>query len=318
MKDSFGREITYLRISVTEDCNHRCVYCMPADAVPRSWTAMKDDDIVEVVEAAAALGIYKIRITGGEPLVRPGIVDLCARINAVKGIREVSMTTNGTRLKEMAKDLKAAGINRINISLDTLDEKKFRQLTRGGDINKVLEGMDAAFEAGMDPIKLNTVLIGGFNDDEIFKLAELTRSCPLDVRFIELMPIGDIHKFPESAYIPCSVVLEKVPELVRINDKTENGGVTRLYKLNNGRGRVGLISPLSCDFCGDCNRLRLTADGCLKPCLHSFEEIHIKGLHGKELQWALKLAIAHKPKAHAALSATERSQARRDMNRIGG
>ena len=317
MKDSFGREINYLRISVTEDCNHRCVYCMPANAVPRSWTAMKDDDIVEVVEAAASLGITKFRITGGEPLVRPGIVDLCARIHDVKGVKEVTMTTNGTRLKEMAKDLKAAVINRVNISLDTLDEKKFRQITRGGDINKVLEGMDAAFAAGMDPIKLNTVLIGGFNDDEIFKLAELTRSCPLDVRFIELMPIGDVHQFPEQAYIPCSVVLEKVPELVRINDKAESS-VTRLYKLNNGRGRVGLISPLSCDFCGSCNRLRLTADGCLKPCLHSFEEIHIKGLHGSELQWALKLAIAHKPKAHAALSATERSQARRDMNRIGG
>lgn len=278
---------------------------------------MKDDDIVEVVEAAASLGITKFRITGGEPLVRPGIVDLCARIHDVKGVKEVTMTTNGTRLKEMAKDLKAAGINRVNISLDTLDEKKFRQITRGGDINRVLEGMDAAFAAGMDPIKLNTVLIGGFNDDEIFKLAELTRSCPLDVRFIELMPIGDVHQFPEQAYIPCSVVLEKVPELVRINDKAESS-VTRLYKLNNGRGRVGLISPLSCDFCGSCNRLRLTADGCLKPCLHSFEEIHIKGLHGSELQWALKLAIAHKPKAHAALSATERSQARRDMNRIGG
>ena len=317
MKDSFGREINYLRISVTEDCNHRCVYCMPANAVPRSWTAMKDDDIVEVVEAAASLGITKFRITGGEPLVRPGIVDLCARIHDVKGVKEVTMTTNGTRLKEMAKDLKAAGINRVNISLDTLDEKKFRQITRGGDINKVLEGMDAAFAAGMDPIKLNTVLIGGFNDDEIFKLAELTRSCPLDVRFIELMPIGDVHQFPEQAYIPCSVVLEKVPELVRINDKAESS-VTRLYNLNNGRGRVGLISPLSCDFCGSCNRLRLTADGCLKPCLHSFEEIHIKGLHGSELQWALKLAIAHKPKAHAALAATERSQARRDMNRIGG
>ena len=206
----------------------------------------------------------------------------------------------------------------MNISLDTLDEKKFRQITRGGDINAVLDGMNAAFEAGMSPIKLNTVLIGGFNDDEIFKLAELTRSCPVDVRFIELMPIGDIHQFPERAYIPCSVVLEKVPELVRINDKNDSNGVTRLYKLNNGRGRVGLISPLSCDFCGSCNRLRLTADGCLKPCLHSFEEIHIKGLHGSELQWALKLAIAHKPKAHAALSATERSQARRDMNRIGG
>ena len=317
MKDSFGREINYLRISVTEDCNHRCVYCMPANAVPRSWTAMKDDDIVEVVEAAASLGITKFRITGGAPLVRPGLVDLCARIHDVKGVKEVTMTTNGTRLKEMAKDLKAAGINRVNISLDTLDEKKFRQITRGGDINKVLEGMDAAFAAGMDPIKLNTVLIGGFNDDEIFKLAELTRSCPLDVRFIELMPIGDVHQFPEQAYIPCSVVLEKVPELVRINDKAESS-VTRLYKLNNGRGRVGLISPLSCDFCGSCNRLRRTADGCLKPCLHSFAESHIKGLHGSELQWALKLAIAHKPKAHAALSATERSQARRDMNRIGG
>ena len=316
MKDTFGREINYLRISVTEDCNQRCLYCMSENTIPRAWNALKDDEIVEVVEAATALGINKFRITGGEPLVRPGIVDLCRRVKQVPGVREVTLTTNGTLLSKYAEDLKNAGVNRVNISLDTLDADKFKQITRGGSLDKVLEGLNAAVSCGMMPIKLNTVLIGGFNDDEIFKFVELTRSTPLEVRFIELMPIGDIKPFPEEAYIPCSVVLEKVPELVRINQK--NSGVARIYKLANGKGNVGLISPLSCDFCDECNRLRLTADGCIKPCLHSFEEIHLKGLHGEELQWALKLAIAHKPKQHGALSATERSMSKRDMNRIGG
>jgi len=317
MKDSFGREITYLRISVTEDCNQRCLYCMPENAVPRTWNTLKDDEIVEVVEAAVALGITKFRITGGEPLVRPGIEDLVYRIRSIQGVEELAMTTNAVLLAKKAAELKAAGLDRVNISLDTLVPEKFRKITRGGDISTVLNGIQAAFTAGLEPIKLNTVLIGGFNDDEIFKMCELTRSCPIDVRFIELMPIGsDIYQFPEEAYIPCSVVLEKVPELVRVDEG--KGSVTRLYRLGNSRGRVGLISPLSCDFCGTCNRLRLTADGCLKPCLHSFEEIHIKGLHGAELEWALKLAIAHKPRQHAVLSATERSQSKRTMNRIGG
>lgn len=316
MKDSFGREINYLRVSVTENCNQRCIYCMPPDAPPPKLAVLTDDEIVEIVEAAAGLGVNKIRLTGGEPLVRPGIVELVRRVAAVRGIRELAMTTNGAFLPEMAFKLKDAGLQRVNISLDTLDAVKFRAITRCGEISDTLNGIDAAFEAGLTPIKLNTVLMGGVNDDEIYKLVELTRSCPVELRFIELMPIGDGIYFPESSYIPCSTVLEKVPRLVPVQNTA--GGVARLYRLPDGKGRVGLISPLSDGFCDTCSRLRLTADGCLKPCLHSAEEIHLRGLHGPELVWALKLAIAHKPKEHCVLSATERSGARRDMNRIGG
>lgn len=316
MKDSFGREINYLRISVTENCNQRCVYCMPENAPPPKLAVLTDDEIAEIVLAASSLGINKIRVTGGEPLTRPGIAGLIERIARTPGIDDVAMTTNGSLLPEMARDLKAAGLKRVNISLDTLDPVKFRAITRCGDITDTLNGIDAAFEAGLTPIKINTVLMGGINDDEIYKLAELTRSCPVELRFIELMPIGDTIRFPESAFIPCSAVLEKVPQLIPVD--SAKGGVARLYRLPDGKGRVGLISPLSDEFCGSCSRLRLTADGCLKPCLHSAEEIHLRGLHGSELAWALKLAIAHKPQHHCALSSTERSNSRRDMNRIGG
>lgn len=315
MKDGFGREVNYLRMSVTENCNQRCVYCMPEGAIPRDWDCLSDDELVEIARAAAELGINKIRITGGEPLVRRGIVELCERIGSVPGIRDLSMTTNGARLPDMARELKEAGVSRVNISLDTLDPDKFKKITRGGNIRDTLLGIDAAFECGMTPIKLNTVLIGGFNDDEIYKLVELTRSCPVELRFIELMPIGSAHTFSPQAYIPNSAVLDKVPELKPMD---EESGVARLYKLPDGKGRVGLISPLSHEFCDSCSRLRLTPDGCLKPCLHSPEEIRLKGLHGAELTWALKLAIAHKPRQHGALSATERSASLRDMNRIGG
>jgi cyclic pyranopterin phosphate synthase len=316
MTDSFGREINYLRISVTENCNLRCAYCMRENAVPREWDALSDDEIVEVASAAAELGMSKIRITGGEPLLRPGIAGLCARISAIPGVEELAVTTNGTRLAGMARELRDAGVKRVNISLDTLDPEKYKRITRGGDISRVISGVDAAFACALTPIKLNTVLIGGFNDDEIFKLAELTRSCPLEVRFIELMPIGDVPPFPAGAYMSCAEVLKKVPELIRMEDGPNS--VARLYRLPDGRGRVGLISPLSDCFCQSCSRLRLTADGCLKPCLHSAEEIHLRGLHGAELQWALKLAIAHKPRQHGELSDTARSASRRNMNRIGG
>lgn len=316
MKDSFGREINYLRISVTESCNQRCVYCMPPNAPAPKLSVLTDAEIIEIVAAAAGLGINKIRLTGGEPLTRPGIVELVRGIASVPGIKDIAMTTNGSLLPELAFALKKAGLMRVNISLDTLDAVKFRAITRCGEISDTLNGIDAAFEAGLTPIKLNTVLMGDVNDDEIYKLVELTRSCPVELRFIELMPIGDTIQFPESSYIPCSTVLEKVPRLIPV--QSAQGGVAKLYRLPDGKGRVGLISPLSEEFCESCSRLRLTADGCLKPCLHSREEIHLRGLHGSELAWAIKLAIAHKPREHCPLSSTERSNAKRDMNRIGG
>lgn len=258
----------------------------------------------------------KLRITGGEPLVRSDIIPLVRELGAVQGIEDMSMTTNATLLAPCAEELYKAGIRRINISLDTLVPEKYAEITRGGRLSDALEGIRAAMAAGMSPVKLNTVLIGGFNDDEIETLAEMTVRYPVQLRFIELMPIGNTGDFPKHAYLPDSTVLERLLRLVPV--PSEKHTVARLYRLPGAKGEVGLISPLSNHFCAECNRLRLTADGCLKPCLHSAEELSVRGLHGEQLKQAILTAVSHKPQMHVALSATERSEARRSMYRIGG
>ena len=316
MRDPCGREIRYLRVSVTDLCNLRCVYCMPPQGVckRRHGDILSFEEIEEIVRAAVELGVNKIRLTGGEPLVRRGIADLCRRLGAIQGVEDLSMTTNGVLLPPLAKELYAAGLRRINISLDTLDAEKYCALTRGGDLAEALAGIRAAAEAGMSPIKLNAVLIGGLNDDEIPALADLTRQYPVEVRFIELMPMGCAHAFGPEAYLPNSVVLERVPGL----QPEGASGVAKLYRLPGAPGRVGLISPLSCAFCGRCDRLRLTADGKLKPCLHSGDEIPLRDLHGAALREAILEAVRRKPVRHGELSWRERSRAGRDMNEIGG
>ena len=318
MTDGYVRKIEYLPMSVTDACNLRCAYCMPEEGmrVCPCKSAMSADEFVEIASAAAELGVNKLRITGGEPLLRGDIVGLARELGKIEGIEDISMTTNATLLAPMAEDLYKAGIHRINISLDTLDAKKYEDMTRGGKLSDALEGLRAAMYAGMRPVKLNAVLIGGFNDTEIETLAELTQAYPVELRFIELMPIGHTSCFPKSAYIPDSVVLQKLPGLEPVESAPHS--VARLYKLPHAQGRIGLISPLSNHFCAECNRLRLTADGCLKPCLHSAEEIPVRGLHGEELKAAILTAVSHKPKMHVELSATERSQSQRSMYRIGG
>mgnify|MGYP004572956203 FL=1 len=318
MTDAYGRKIEYLRMSVTDGCNLRCRYCMPPDGMAECpcRTAMSADEFVEIARAAAELGMKKLRITGGEPLVRGDIIPLVRALGAVQGIEDMSMTTNATLLAPCAEELYKAGIRRINISLDTLMPEKYAEITRGGRLSDALEGIRAAMAAGMSPVKLNTVLIGGFNDDEIAALAEMTVRYPVQLRFIELMPIGNTGDFPAQAYLPDSTVLERLPQLVPV--PSEKHTVARLYRLPGAKGEVGLISPLSNHFCAECNRLRLTADGCLKPCLHSAEELSVRGLHGEQLKQAILTAVSHKPQMHVALSATERSEARRSMYRIGG
>ncbi len=319
MIDGYGRKIEYLRMSVTDACNLRCVYCMPPDGMKECpcRSAMSAEEFVEIAREAASLGMKKLRITGGEPLVRRDILPLVRSLGSIEGIEDMSLTTNATLLAPMARELFDAGIRRINISLDTLDEKKYEKITRGGSLSDALSGIRAALDAGMSPVKLNTVLIGGFNDDEIGALAELTLRHPVQLRFIELMPIGDTQgEFDERAYLPDGAVLERLPQLEPV--PCERHSVARLYKLPGAMGEIGLISPLSNHFCAECNRLRLTADGCLKPCLHSAEEIPVRGLHGQELRDAILGAVSHKPEKHAALSATERSEAKRSMYRIGG
>ncbi len=317
MIDRFGREITYLRISVTELCNLRCRYCMPEDGVCKKTheEMLTEDEIIMAVRAAASLGIRKLRITGGEPLVKKNIVSICQRAAAVPGIQEVCITTNGTLLPELAKPLRDAGVSRVNISLDTLDPEKFRYISRVGELDQAVAGIRAALDAGFDKVKLNTVLIGGFNDDEIPALAELTRRYPIDLRFIELMPMYDSGDFGPEAFIPYTVVLDRLPGL---EPMATDGGVARLYRLPLAQGNIGLISPVSAHFCGTCNRLRLTADGKLKPCLHSGDEFSIKGLDYDGMVEELRLAIENKPSWHGALDAHNRSRAGRNMNQIGG
>ena len=317
MKDTYGREITYLRLSVTELCNLRCRYCMPADGVCKKEhdEMLTEEEIVMAVETAAELGVTKLRITGGEPLVKKNIVSICSRTAAVPGIRELCITTNGVRLPELAKPLREAGVGRLNISLDTLDAEKYRYITRVGALDDALRGIETALETGFDKIKLNAVLIGGFNDDEIAPLAELTRRWPVDLRFIELMPMYDSGDFGPSAFIPCSRVLQALPEL---EEEAQDGGVARLYRLPGAQGRIGLISPLSSHFCRACNRIRLTADGKLKPCLHGKAEFPIKGLDRDGMRETFRAAMLAKPEWHGELSYQSRSQSGRNMNSIGG
>ena len=317
MIDRLGRDITYLRISVTDKCNLRCRYCMPEEGVcKRNHSEMlTEDELIMAVEAAASLGIRKIRITGGEPLVKKNIVSICRRAAAVEGIEEVCLTSNGILLPQLGKDLKEAGVKRINLSLDTLDEEKYAYITRIGKLEAFRSGLDAAFAAGFEKIKVNAVLIGGFNDNEIEALANLTREYPLDMRFIELMPILDSDEFGDAAYVPYSKVLEKLPEAVLVPD---DGGVAKLYRLPGAKGNIGLISPINAHFCGQCNRLRLTADGKLKPCLHAEDEYSIKGLDFENMKATMEKAIWNKPAWHGDLDALHRSKAGRNMHEIGG
>ena len=317
MIDKLGRDITYLRISLTDKCNLRCRYCMPEEGVCRRQhhEMMNEDEVVTAVQVAASLGIHKIRLTGGEPLVKKNIVSICRRVAEVEGLREVCLTTNGLLLPQLAKELREAGVKRLNLSLDTLDPEKYAYITRIGKLEQFRAGLEAALDAGFDKVKINAVLIGGFNDDEIEALAGLTMEYPVDMRFIELMPIQDHDEFGESAYVPYSRVLEKLPQAVPVE---KDGGVAKLYRLPGAKGNIGLISPISAHFCGECNRIRLTADGKLKPCLHSAEEYSIKGLDQNGMRAVFQEAIWNKPAWHGDLDAVNRSKAGRNMNEIGG
>ena len=318
MKDRFGREIDYLRISLTDLCNLRCVYCMPAEGVGklRHEQILSLEEVVEIAGAAVELGIRKLRLTGGEPLVRRGVVDLVRRLRALPGLQELVLTTNGLLLPELAQPLRDAGLDRVNVSLDTLNPETYRRITRGGELDRALAGVRAAMDAGLTPVKLNAVLIGGVNDGEIPALAELTLDQPIEMRFIELMPIGDAAQFGPEAYLPVDTVLQRLPALQPL--PSEGASVARRYRLPGAVGSVGLISPVSCSFCGSCNRIRLTADGHLKPCLHSAAEFSLRGKHGDALRDAICAAVDAKPEAHGVLSAEQRSEAGRNMNEIGG
>lgn len=314
MVDGCGRRIDYLRLSVTDLCNYRCRYCMPAEGVEKRphGDILSLEELVEIARGAVACGVRKIRLTGGEPLVRRGIVDLCRRLAEIPGVEELCLTTNASLLPALAQPLRQAGVHRLNISLDTLRPDRFAAMTRLGTLSAVWEGIAAAEAAGFDNLKFDTVLIGGFNDDEIADIVHLTMTRPWETRFIELMPMGPCAGWERACFLPAETVLNTVPALVPL----ESQGVARRYRLPGAAGTVGLISPVSHDFCATCSRVRVTADGKLKGCLHAREELSLRGLHGKALETAIGRGILQKPVRHHL--AERPSDTPRTMNEIGG
>lgn len=318
MRDSYGRRINYLRISVTDLCNLRCKYCMPEKGIEKIDynEILKLEEIQSITESFVNLGVDKIRITGGEPLVRRNILKLIEDIGKLTKVRDFAMTTNGTLLKKYAKDLKSAGLNRLNISLDTLDKNKYAKITRNGRLSDALEGIEEAKKVGLGPIKLNVVLMKDFNEDEIENFVNLTKDEEIDVRFIELMPIGALKYWSLNNYISNETVLKNIEGLVE-TETVDISSPARYYKLPGSKGRVGLINPISCKFCENCNRIRLTADGKIKPCLHSNDEIDLKTplRQGKDINGLIGDIIKNKPKEH---NLEDGDYINRNMTAIGG
>ncbi len=270
------------------------------------------EECVEIGRAAINCGVKKIRLTGGEPLVRRGILEICKGLSATGGLEELCITTNGSLLPEFAAPLKEAGVSRLNVSLDTLCPDRFSHITRRGRLTDVLAGLEAAERAGFTNLKCNVVLIGGFNDDEIKDFVTLTEHHPWEIRFIELMPMGQCADWDQSCFLPAEEVLRRVPAL----RPCEPCGTAARCRVPGWAGTVGLIEPLSHRFCDRCDRIRVTADGMLKPCLHSGTELPLRGLHGAELEAAIRRGIAQKPQRHHLTDGGSDTQ--RNMNEIGG
>jgi cyclic pyranopterin phosphate synthase len=329
-RDSYGRAIDYLRVSVTDRCNLRCVYCMPEEGVP--WRPhseiLRYEEIARLARVAATLGVSHIRLTGGEPLVRQGLPALVKMLAEVPGIDELSMTTNGTLLAQQAKELARAGLNRVNVSLDTLDAEQFRQITRWGELDDALRGISAAREAGLTPVKINVVVIRGTNDDQIVDMARRTLSEGWHVRFIEYMPMGPDAPGAEvmaidAVHVPAQEMRERIEsELGRLYPASLPGsGPASYWRLDGAGGTIGFISALSEHFCAHCNRLRLTADGHLLPCLMGSTEFDLRtplrqGAEDRALRALFVEAIEAKPAGHCL--ADHVMPGCRPMSRIGG
>jgi len=331
LSDSFQRPINYLRISVTDRCNLRCLYCMPEAGIsllPRE-DILSYEELRAVVQAAAGLGVSRVRLTGGEPLVRGDIVELVALLASVEGIDDVSLTTNGLLLARHARQLKAAGLHRVNVSLDSLRPERFRRITRWGELGQVLEGIQAAREAGLEPVKVNMVVLRGVNDDEVVDFGRLTLSGEWHVRFIELMPVG----LPEAAscgeprqglqFVPVAEIRQRLEALGPLEPVVnhQGAGPAKYYRWPGAPGTVGFIGPVSECFCAECNRLRLTADGKLRPCLLHDREVDLRqhlraGASLARLQQAIQEGVSLKPESH--LLAQGSTPVARRMSQIGG
>jgi cyclic pyranopterin phosphate synthase len=331
MIDKHNREINYLRISITDRCNLRCVYCMPKEGL--SFIGHEDilryEEILRIAEAAVKTGIIKIRVTGGEPLVRRGVIDFLSSLKQVDGLRDVSLTTNGILLEDYAEEIFNAGVKRINVSLDTLSPDRYRTITRGGDITRVIRGIRKAHDTGFSPIKINVVAIQGFNDDEIIDFAKLTIDKSYQIRFIEFMPVGNSALENSLGYLSNTEILKGINSFSQLEPVARGSGNTdgpaSLYTMKDARGKIGFISAMSHEFCSSCNRLRLTADGHLRACLLSDEPtVDLKtplrsGCSNAELEALIEDLISRKPRGHMIqCQQTHRRKCVTNMSSIGG
>ena len=333
--DSFGRKIIYLRVSITDRCNYECIYCRPEgqfEFIPHE-EILRYEEIVEIIQEAVNLGITKVRITGGEPLVRKGIIDFIKKLKKIKGLKDISLTTNGYFLTEYAEKLKNAGLNRVNISLDSLQKDKYSQITRGGDLEKALKGIDSAILAGLLPIKINTVLIRGINDEEVENFVKLALERPLCIRFIELMPsLEEIIDNYTDKFISGLEIKENLAKKYSFNPiKTDSdNGPAKYYQIEGGKGTIGFITALSQHFCQTCNRIRLTSEGKIRPCLFSNREIDLKKalremgnsgedqiLRRKVIRDKIEMAVKLKPKGHKIKEGISNNLSFK-MSRVGG
>lgn len=315
MLDNFGREISYLRLSVTERCSLRCLYCRADEGLCPKQVELNARDLVRIVDACAELGIDRVRLTGGEPLLRRDIVQIVSGIRANPRIRDISLTTNAQMLAEYAAELKQAGLDRVNISLDSLKSDVFNQMT-GGDLEKVKAGINASIEAGLNPIKINVVLVRGWNDLEVDDFIALTRDHALDVRFIEYMPIGEGSQ-SQFLRLDNSKILQEHPSLQPVPPRNPSQP-SRDYQIPGYKGRVGFISPISHQFCADCNRIRVMSDGTLRTCLGQEQEISlVQALaDGDEaLKEKIRIAVLTKPAGHNFRTSHLNA---RGMSKIGG
>lgn len=325
MLDGYKRNINYLRISLTDRCNLRCVYCMPAEGIQQvaHEEILTLEEVYQVVKAATLLGIRKIRLTGGEPLVRLGITDLIKRIKQTTSVDDIAITTNGILLKKMGKDLKQAGLDRVNVSLDSLDRETFHKITRHDALPQVLAGIDEAMRLDLTPVKINTVIIRGVNSHEVLDFARWTTKEPVHIRFIELMPIGTSNPWAGDCFVPAEEIIntinDKLGTLTEVR-KLAGSGPAKYFRLPGAPGTIGFITAISNHFCHKCNRLRLTANGKLRPCLYDKQEIDIKtalraGSTDEDLAEIIAKAILVKPDRHHMQQGW---RDRRTMSQIGG
>lgn len=319
MLDGYGRNIDYARISLTDKCNLRCVYCMPEDKVYENNLindTLSFNDYKFIINGLSQVGIKKIKFTGGEPLLYPHLIELIKYAHYECNIDDVSITTNGIGLNEIAYELKRSGLKSVNISLDSLKSYKYKSITRGGNLTDVLKSINRCLELGIK-VKINCVVIKRFNDDEVYDFIEMANYYPIDVRFIELMPLGEGEYFYENGYFNISNFINDIDELYKIED--EKGSTARLYQAKYAKGRIGIITPISCKFCNTCNRIRITSDGKIKLCLHSNEETDIRYYLNKPMIFkeVLKEIILKKPDKHNLLE-NNSSDTYRQMYEIGG